>query len=124
MRKFLCICLVLCGLTSFAQHTATVSAKSDFKTVTGKMIVSEYTLDTELTQAERSEITAWVNANASIMMLKIDGKSLKFSVAPESNERDVYEKFFLQCGINQLTIKTGKESKTVSLSEFFTLYSL
>lgn len=88
------------------------------------MIVSEYTLDTELTQAERSEITAWVNANASIMMLKIDGKSLKFSVAPESNERDVYEKFFLQCGINQLTIKTGKESKTVSLSEFFTLYSL
>jgi hypothetical protein len=107
-----------------AQHTATVSSKSDFKTLTGKMIVSDYVLDTELTAAEKAEITAWVNSNSSIMTLKVDGKNLKFSVTPESNERNVYEKFFLQCGISTLTIKTGKETKNVTLSEFFALYNL
>ncbi|MFM9986192.1 MAG: hypothetical protein ACKVOK_13220 [Flavobacteriales bacterium] len=124
MRKFLCICFILCGLTSIAQHTATVSSKSDFKTLTGKMIVSDYVLDTELTAAENAEITAWVNSNSAIMTLKVDGKTLKFSVTPESNERNVYEKFFLQCGISTLTIKTGKETKNVTLSEFFALYNL
>lgn len=88
------------------------------------MIVSDFVLDTELTASEKTEITNWVNSNASIMTLKVDGKNLKFSVNPESNERDVYEKFFLQCGISSLKITTGKEVKTVSLTEFFALYNL
>ena len=88
------------------------------------MIVSDYVLDAELTEAEKAEITAWANSNTSIMTLKVDGKNLKFSVTPELNERNVYEKFFIQCGISALTIKTGKESKTVTLSEFFALYNL
>lgn len=106
-----------------AQHTATVSSKSDFKTLTGKMIVSDYVLDTELSASEKADITAWVNGNPGIMTLKIEGKKLKFSVSPEYNERNVYDKFFIQCGINALTVTTGKESKTLTLSEFFTLYN-
>jgi hypothetical protein len=107
-----------------AQHTATVSSKSDFKTVSGKMIISEFTLDTELTKAEEVEITDWVKNNAQIMTLTIDGKKLKFELSEAYNARGAYEKFFIQCGITSLQVQRNNETKVVSLEEFFTLFNL
>ncbi len=124
MRKFLCMCLILCGLSSIAQHTATVSSKSDFKTVSGKMIISEFTLDTELTEAEEAEITDWVKNNAQIVTLTIEGKKLKFGLGEAYNARGTYEKFFIQCGISSLVVQKGNETRVVSLDEFFAIYNL
>jgi hypothetical protein len=88
------------------------------------MIISEFTLDTELTEAEEAEITDWVKTNAQIMTLAIEGKKLKFELGEAYNARGTYEKFFIQCGITSLEVQKNNETHVVSLEEFFTLFNL
>jgi hypothetical protein len=126
MRKIVCFCFMMAGIASYAQHTATLSPKSDFKTTVEGQVRSEFILNSALTDAELNEITTWAASNGKVMTLTVDASrmTIKLSVTPDYNVRDVYDKLFLQAGIQQIVlIKNGERSELTPMA-FFNLYSL
>jgi len=115
---------MLVGFVMCAQNTATISPSSDFKTIKDGFVVSVMTLDHELSAAQQQDIAQWASDNSGIIKITVAGKTVTTMLQAESNDRNVYDKMFMQMGVDHLRIGTGTKTETLSTSQFYDHFNL
>jgi hypothetical protein len=124
MNRFFTLILLFAAFTCSAQHTATVSAQSDFSTIQNGKIESTFTLDHELSANELANFNEWVNDNASLMTITKNGLEIKAIMSPDYNDRKVYMKLFGMMGVDKFNVNSNGSLTLMEMNQFFEHFNL
>lgn len=124
MNRIITFFLVLSCSVAFGQHTAAVSATSDFHTIQNNVVKSTFTLNSDPTEFELSGFHEWAQGNASLIQVTLEGRTLVTSFSTDYNERNVYTKLFRILGIESLEIMQNGEKVILGKDQFFDHFNL
>ncbi len=118
---FTTLLILLIGGSVFAQRVATAAPTSDFKTVQSGYVETVFTLNEALSSQEVADLLRWAEGNDPHVKLTIDnnGKILVLQLAPDYNQRALYEKTFFQMNIDLIHATVNGVAKTMSIADFF-----
>lgn len=117
---------LLVSVIGVAQRTANASPSSDFKTIKGSFIESEFHFENALTNQESSDVLSWAKGNEPNMVIDVssDGKQLTLKLTADYNQRALYEKLFFQINVDEITSTVNGKPVTTNKETFFVLHNL
>jgi hypothetical protein len=114
MKKLFIVLFSALSLSMSAQHMATPDGAVGLNSSKDRVVL-KMTLDTELTETEKSEILKWSAANTQFLTVEVSGKSFTILTLAEKWDRNVIFKAFRIMNIEKVM---GSQGKTMSPEEF------